>query len=88
MDYEKLPIDEREKRFFFGIESGIAMCANCEHFHVHYVRHEYGFAMIASGHCGHPRLKSREAYDVCERFTPKESKPKRRVVYVYGAGNH
>ena len=47
-------------------ETGNAqICLNCKHFHRHYLKEG---VPLPSGHCGHPRIKLRYAYDACDYF--------------------
>ena len=46
-------------------------CVNCKHFYQHYVigRHDGRYTPTDCGHCtATQRVKSRKAYDHCERF--------------------
>lgn len=57
------------------VRDGAACCANCAHFHQHYVLSRapgHGFAPICWGHCDYPRIKNRNGLDGCERYEPKE----------------
>ena len=54
---------------------GDAVCANCTHFHQHYVKstfYENRFTPIHIGHCAFPRLKDRYTTDYCDHFREKE----------------
>ncbi len=52
-----------------------SVCANCAHFHQHYIpsseNPEYAVA-IQFGHCVYPRVKSRIVTDTCVHFAPKK----------------
>lgn len=46
-------------------------CANCEHFHQHYIRGKQfvdGLTTVNIGHCTYPRIKFREPWDTCKYF--------------------
>lgn len=46
-------------------------CANCIHFHQHYVRNKMFFDKLTTaniGHCVYPRTKFREPWDSCKHF--------------------
>ena len=47
------------------------VCANCMHFHQHYVADSsvIGYCVpISMGHCDFPRMKDRRAYETCRNF--------------------
>ena len=52
-----------------NLDRGEILCANCKHFHQHYIamtpKHVYP---IHVGHCSFPRMKDRMVTDACERF--------------------
>ena len=59
----------------FVVDTETQCCANCAHFHQHYIRDSWHsrpgmnvFIEILHGHCDSPRLKSRQIMDVCDRF--------------------
>jgi len=48
------------------------MCVNCIYFVRHYVPFEKDhFVPIDHGHCKNGRLKTRQAFDICENFANK-----------------
>lgn len=49
-----------------------AVCANCKHYHPHYVRAHYGYARLREGHCCYPRFKTRGDTDACGNFVLSE----------------
>ncbi len=61
---------ERYESYLHMPGTKMAMCANCEHYIAHYSKEGWDFGC---GHCMHPRLKSRKAYDICEHFESKQS---------------
>ena len=63
-------IDLRAQQYFFGENKDVPMCANCGHFYMHYIRKGTGYVCIHSGHCTTPRMKTRDAWDLCQFFTP------------------
>lgn len=71
-------LELRIQQYVLDRHEGVPMCANCQHFHMHYVRSGKGYAKIEVGHCATPRLKDREPWDLCDYFTRREaSAPKR-----------
>lgn len=60
----------RAHHYMLNQYAGIPMCANCQHFHLHYIRQGKRYVPLHEGHCVEPRLKPREAWDLCEFFTP------------------
>lgn len=59
----------KDAPFCIGLMDGDRCCANCVHYHPHYVRRSFGdFYKISWGHCSYPRLKNRKVLDVCEHF--------------------
>lgn len=55
------------------IGSSEKCCVNCKHFVQHYIKSAATdrYSPVLYGHCGHPRIKPRKAYEQCERFEPK-----------------
>ena len=53
-------------------------CAQCRHFHQHYVRVAgYRYAPLDEGHCSEPRCRDKRADDpACARFS-KRPEPRR-----------
>ena len=49
-------------------------CANCRHYHQHYVYSEQakGFTHCNDGHCVYPRMKHRQPHELCEHFEKGE----------------
>lgn len=51
------------------------VCANCRHFHQHYVQSDKNpthAVPIAMGHCSYPRVKDRNTGDICHYFEYEE----------------
>ncbi|MFR9259532.1 MAG: hypothetical protein ACLVMH_11640 [Christensenellales bacterium] len=50
------------------------VCANCVHFHLHYVQNTYrgGYEPTVYGHCANKRCKNRHAGDTCPEYVPKD----------------
>ena len=70
-----LEITDKDKRFsaWCNGDKEVAICANCTHFHQHYVRDGTGYGLYQYiptpyGHCVFPRMKNRNAYDTCKHF--------------------
>ncbi len=59
---------ERIEAYLFALIDTVRMCENCKHYHPHYDAEGYD---VSSGHCAHPRLKLRRAWDVCDKFEQK-----------------
>ncbi len=59
---------ERYESYLHMPGTKMAMCANCEHYIAHYSKTGWDFGC---GHCVQPRLKPRNAYDICEHFESK-----------------
>ena len=63
-------ITERREIYYWAMSPEAPLCANCKHFHLHYVKDGIlGYRPANSGHCGYPRLKLRRVYDTCNYFT-------------------
>lgn len=60
-----------------------AICANCKHFYMHYIKAGI-YIPSGEGHCAHPRLKHRNAYDTCEHFRSNAESPREKVVFDLG----
>lgn len=58
------------------IKDGEKVCANCAHFHQHYIAGKTAYGVryfpISWGHCAQPRLKGRNALDRCPRFERRQ----------------
>lgn len=63
----------RMQQYFLEKYQGIPMCINCEHFRLHYIRIGTTYVSVNGGHCLEPRIKPREAWDLCDFFTPREA---------------
>ena len=70
------------------IDEETQCCANCAHFHQHYIRsaqvskpHKHCFWPIGQGHCTYPRMKNRRTDDVCEYFERKQDEELIKVGY-------
>ena len=66
-------VELRAHHYMLNQHEGIPMCANCQHFHLHYIRQGTRYMPLTEGHCVTPRLKPREAWDLCQFFTAKEA---------------
>ena len=64
-------LEKRVRQYYFHNDDSIPMCANCRHFYMHYVRTGKRYFSIHQGHCVTPRMKMRDAWDLCEFFTPR-----------------
>lgn len=56
------------------------ICANCEHFHEHFVRvpsaHTIGgyrYQSIDEGHCSQLRFKVRKAWNTCDKWEERKT---------------
>lgn len=56
---------ERMTMYIHDETGNAQICLNCKHFHRHYLKEG---VPLPSGHCGHPRIKLRYAYDACDYF--------------------
>ena len=62
---------KRMHDYYFHPDKNEPMCANCEHFYMHYIRRKQRYECLHEGHCVTPQMKNRQAWDVCPHFTPK-----------------
>lgn len=61
---------ERVKAYGYR-ECVTEMCANCKHYHPHFVYDSNiseEFLVTTLGHCSYPRMKLRKQYDACNYF--------------------
>lgn len=63
-------LKERQEAYLHEPYTAKPMCANCIYYYPHYSKEGWSFGL---GHCIHPRLKNRRAYDLCEHFQAKIS---------------
>lgn len=64
-------------RMFYEIEADEAVCANCNHFHQHFVERKDRlnirfFTPCNEGHCVFPRRKNRKPSDTCDKFKERK----------------
>ena len=60
-----------------AMEGNGRLCANCAHFHRHYIRAHYlihEYAPIHIGHCDFPNLKDKYITDSCASFEARKKK--------------
>lgn len=63
-------VHERRNVFVHQMTTETPFCVNCVYYYPHYIRESRSgrYTPIYSGHCVHPRMKPRKAYDTCENF--------------------
>jgi hypothetical protein len=61
------------KTITFGITDNEEVCANCKHYHMHYIKDFRGMTVCMCGHCVYPRIKHRKPYDTCKKFEQGEN---------------
>lgn len=63
------------QRAVFEYTEATECCANCKHFHEHYIKNSessYVYTAIWQGHCVNGRIKTRKVTDLCEKFEWRE----------------
>lgn len=64
---------ERREIYYWAMTPDAPLCANCKYFYPHYLPDgAYEFRPANCGHCVHPRMKLRRAYDTCGYFERRE----------------
>lgn len=60
---------ERQLIYMHTPDDPEPMCRNCRFYHPHYSLTKFDFGC---GHCTEPRIKHRNAYDLCEKWKRRE----------------
>jgi len=70
---QKQTQEERRREYYTQEATPFSeLCLNCLYFVRHYVHFEKErYVQIDTGHCKNGRLKTRRAYDVCDKFVNK-----------------
>jgi len=69
----KPEVMNRMRLYMLKKHKDIPMCVNCEHFRMHYIRCGNRYLPVDGGHCVDPRIKPRDAWDLCDCFTSTEA---------------